>query len=492
MTSYLNFLIEANLCLLLFLAFYGSLLKKETDFYFNRFYILASLSFSILFPLFNLEGITGGNLLSSVGDAIPTYWLPEFLLGSEEALQNQNTGPTIWKMVLWIYVAGVITSALLFIIRFKQIFYLIRKVESFKWKSCRVATTTKNLPTFSFFHFIHIGQVHKLSENEVKIILRHEHIHVKSLHTVDILFTNILEIIFWFNPLIKKYKKILTQLHEFEADARSVENHDLSVYCNLLARVALESADFSIANHFNKSLTIKRITMMQTLKSKIKIWKVAALTLAFPATFLIVACQDQVMEDVGKVVDASAMATEYPVEVQSALTDLKKANPESKFNVLEMDEAGLKDFEDLQLKSGAPPATLVNVNNQAYVIVESTGGVNNLNDRDTDSTTNEVLTVVEDYPTPQGGMEEFYKYIGSNMQYPAQARRLGVEGKVYIQFIVSKDGSIKDVKVIKGIGGGCDKEAARVIAESENWIPGKQKGIPVDVRMVMPISFALN
>lgn len=93
-----------------------------------------------------------------------------------------------------------------------------------------------------------------------------------------------------------------------------------------------------------------------------------------------------------------------------------------------------------------------------------------------------------------GGTAAFYKYVGKelNGKYPSQARRMNIEGRVFVQFVVNKDGTIQDVKVIKGIGGGCDELAAKVIQESPMWNPAKQRGIPVRKRMLIPITFQLN
>ncbi len=103
----------------------------------------------------------------------------------------------------------------------------------------------------------------------------------------------------------------------------------------------------------------------------------------------------------------------------------------------------------------------------------------------------EVFTIVEDQPEFPGGIEAFYNLIGEKIRYPAQARRMGIQGRVYVEFIVGKDGSLKDMKVIKGIGAGCDKEAIRVLKLVPNFKPGKQRGKPVLVRMVVPIYFML-
>lgn len=104
----------------------------------------------------------------------------------------------------------------------------------------------------------------------------------------------------------------------------------------------------------------------------------------------------------------------------------------------------------------------------------------------------EIFQFVEDQPSPLGGMKAFYAYVGKNMKYPAQARRMGIEGKVYITFVVGKDGALTDVKVLKGIGAGCDMEAIRVLSGAPKWKPGKQRGRPVRVRMQLPIIFKLN
>lgn len=104
----------------------------------------------------------------------------------------------------------------------------------------------------------------------------------------------------------------------------------------------------------------------------------------------------------------------------------------------------------------------------------------------------EVFTIVEDQPEPTGGMQAFYQYVQKELNYPAQARRMGIEGKVYVQFVVDKDGSISEVTAIKGIGAGCDEEAVRVLKQAPKWKPGKQRGRAVKVRMILPITFKLG
>lgn len=104
----------------------------------------------------------------------------------------------------------------------------------------------------------------------------------------------------------------------------------------------------------------------------------------------------------------------------------------------------------------------------------------------------QIFTVVEQMPEFPGGMEKMMGFVSKNVRYPQQARDANVSGKVYVQFVVRKDGSITDIKTVRGIGSGCDEEAMRVVKSMPNWTPGTQRGKPVDVRMILPVNFSLR
>ncbi len=105
---------------------------------------------------------------------------------------------------------------------------------------------------------------------------------------------------------------------------------------------------------------------------------------------------------------------------------------------------------------------------------------------------NTVFTIVEESASPVGGMDAFYAYIARTMIYPNQARRMQIEGKVYVEFVIERDGSITGVRTLKGIGAGCDEEAVRVVARAPKWNPGKQRGRTVRQKMVLPVNFRMN
>ena len=99
---------------------------------------------------------------------------------------------------------------------------------------------------------------------------------------------------------------------------------------------------------------------------------------------------------------------------------------------------------------------------------------------------------VEEMPQFPGGEAELFRFLSSNIKYPAEAREIGVTGRVYIYFVVEPDGSVSNIAVRRGIGSGCDEEAVRVVGLMPRWSPGKQAGVPVRVQYTLPVKFTLQ
>lgn len=108
------------------------------------------------------------------------------------------------------------------------------------------------------------------------------------------------------------------------------------------------------------------------------------------------------------------------------------------------------------------------------------------------SDTKEVFNLVEIQPEFPGGEKALIEYLGTNIVYPRDARESNIQGTVYIVFVLEIDGSVSNVKCIRGIGGGCDEEAIRVVSAMPNWTPGYQRGKPVRVQFTLPIRFVLQ
>ena len=104
----------------------------------------------------------------------------------------------------------------------------------------------------------------------------------------------------------------------------------------------------------------------------------------------------------------------------------------------------------------------------------------------------QVFTIVEEMPSFPGGESKLFEYLGKNVKYPQMATDMGISGVVYVTFVVDEHGKVKDPKVLRGIGGGCDEEAIRVVKNMPTWEPGKQRGKPVRVQYNLPIRFTLR
>lgn len=104
----------------------------------------------------------------------------------------------------------------------------------------------------------------------------------------------------------------------------------------------------------------------------------------------------------------------------------------------------------------------------------------------------ETFEIVEDMPEPVGGYEAFYKFVSKNLKYPAKAKRIGIDGTVFLRFVVNENGDMVDLEVMKGIGAGCDEEVLRIFKDPPKWHAGKQRGQPVRVKQVIPVKFVLD
>lgn len=496
MNTFLNYLIEASIGLLVFYLVYYWLLRKETNFHFNRLYILIALLTSTLVPFFTFPSLTSTIIFPSAANSINTYWLPEIVIGNK-LVENKST-ITFWQIFMIIYCGGVVILLTRFLL---QIIALIRYLISLKSTtqlSPYIIEIQDDKPTFSFFKFIVIGQANLLNEKDKASILAHEGIHISRLHTVDVLFVNLLTLLFWFNPIIYLFKKSLLQVHEFEADAYAASNQDVDSYCCLLAKVALHSAEYPIANHFNNALTLKRISMLKKTKNTLANWKKVIVFPLILLVALLIGCEDQIMTDLQTITDQSSIVSNYPDEVQKTITEIKVKNPNAEVIVVGVMNDNKEALENLDKSVKTNEIKSIHVvkrkqtskgDYDTYIIIEKGSDLNQLAEFTADN--GEIFTVVEVSAQPQGGMPELYELLGKNIRYPQEARSNNVEGKVFVEFIVNENGALSDFNILKGIGSGCDEEAIRALRLSPNWIPGKQRGKAVKQRMVLPVTFSL-
>jgi len=148
---------------------------------------------------------------------------------------------------------------------------------------------------------------------------------------------------------------------------------------------------------------------------------------------------------------------------------------------------------ELEEEEQPPPQELLNETNVGVVTQEGDENATELPPEEpVDPDAGKIFTYVEEQPTFPGGEAAMYEYLQRNIKYPALARENGITGRVFITFVVGPDGQIRDVKILRGIGAGCDEEALRVVKNMPPWKPGKQNGRAVNVQFNMPINFTLK
>ncbi|WPR77559.1 M56 family metallopeptidase [Algoriphagus sp. NG3] len=356
------------------------------------------------------------------------FVLPEFLVGSEVAEQSATYS---WQEILFFtYLAGVVVMTIHLILGFFTSQRLLGKSRLMRYQDFWIAVHPKFIPA-SFFSYILLPDFDP-SRSEQKQIVLHESVHVRLKHSWDLLLIQFAKIVFWFNPLIYQFEKSLREVHEYQADQGVTSTYSKKEYSGLLLQMIKGGQGWHFMNNFNQFQTKKRIIMMskpQSQKSEMRRFLLAIPVMV--AMFAVFSCE---------------LTAEEEVDGPTMMGDSTEAK------IGPADIAARKVAKDGEM----------------------------------------IFDVVENQPQPEGGMEAWNAYLSNNLIYPAEAKNLGIEGTVIVVFVVNTDGSLSDIDILRGIGGGADEEAVRVIENAKDWIPGKQDGTPVNTRMRLPIRFKLG
>jgi len=430
MENWIIYIAECALCLaLLYLPFWG-LLKKETFFQYNRYVLLAITALSFLLPLISIPEITS----QLVPNETLSIQLDEInVMISGKALSEEMN----WKAILTIlYLSG---AAICLLYKMNDLIRLIRFIP----RGCIWEQTENGIHIHCHAHHVlpfswmnHIVISEKDYEENGENILLHERAHIACKHSWDVVWLSLVEVLQWFNPFVWMLSKEMQDLHEYEADLCVLRKGiDARDYQLLIIKKAVGSGSYTFANSFNHSSLKKRITMM--MKRKSNPWARAKYLYMLPvAAICMIACTQSTK---------SADKAEEATSVEQPKTE--------------------------QVKQAAK--------------VENTS--------ENTTVTGEVFQVVEEMPEfPGGNGQELMNFINKNIKYPASAHENGVQGRVIVQYIVTKEGDIVEPKVIRGVDPTLDAEALRVIKMMPKWKPGKQRGKAVNVKFTVPVTFKLQ
>ena len=527
MGYFLVYIFKSAVCLAMFYLFYRLLLSKETFHRFNRMALIGIMLLSCLLPLIQVtvkEGSPINTQVMSMEDLLLMYqW------NNGATIIGEDTCSFHWQEELVLgYFAGLLSVITCHLWSLGRMLYLIRHSRCKKLDhGVRLVIHQRNIAPFSWMRYIVISET-DLKENGHHILV-HELAHIRYHHSWDLLLTELCIWGQWFNPAIWLLRQELQNIHEYEADEEVLrQGINAKEYQMLLIKKAVGARLYSIANSFNHSSLKKRITMMIRKKSNpwarakyLYVLPLAAVTMAAFARPEISQSLDEIssvkVNDLSAVIkkdaDKNVSTTAEKVTLKMKVVD-EKGKPvmgatvlianTTKGTVTDTDgNFTLEAGTDQQLQVAYIGMSTVTMSvkdclkkaDQTIVLTESD------TKKDVKVVASAPQTVVSDdqtfsvvgqMPDYPGGMRAGLEFMARNLRYPTKAREAGKQGRVIVQFVVRKDGSLSDFKVLRPVDPWLDAEAIRVISTMPKWKPGMQEGKPVSVKFTLPVTFMLE
>lgn len=489
---------------------------------FNRAFLIIALGFSLILPAAGVYiGRSTPQIVSYKQSLFSGIMLDEVVITAEGVTistqsdvkaDNEGAAPVVAShkrsfdiigLMGLIWLIGLIGAALVFLYKLGKIVFIIIKSPKKKMPGYIAVFTGKEHGSYSFFNYAFFP-----NENVNAEIVRHEMSHIAHHHSADILFVELMMIIQWFNPFIYLYKRELQSLHEYMADRDVVATGiDKQNYMMLILQQCT-AVDFSnMSNNFSFLLTKKRIKMItQNKKAKGVVIK-ALLTLPLFALLLFANCQSTGQNKV-----SAEKATENAVEKESLTTiKLGEESYVSFSDPMEINLDGTDYTLDINsvknektFKLGDHKVVAKNNHDERNSYTVTIDGkpfdLKYIKDVITgefpmdgyDIPESDVVMFADVMPEYPGGTNAMFDFIRKNVKYPESAKEKGIEGRVYVNFVIDKDGSISDIKVLRGLCKEIDEEAVRVVKAMPKWNPGMQDGEPVRVQYTLPFYFKIS
>ncbi len=528
------YFLKINVAIALFYAFYRLFFYKDTFFAWRRTALLCFFAVSTAVPLLNIQHwIVQQEPMAAMADLYAAVVLPELTLTPQPE--------TDWRQLVadGIVVAYWLVAALLalrFLVQLAGIVRLARRCPTQKIDGTTVHLLPRAEGPFSFFRWIFVcPDAH--TGDELHEILTHERTHARQWHSIDVLTGELACIVCWFNPFAWLMKREIRTNLEYMADEKVLETgHDSRTYQYHLLGLSHHKAAATIYNSFNVLPLKKRIIMMNKRRTRAIGRTKYLMFLPLAALLMIVSNIEAVARATQKitteVIEAVAPAETPDVQPQpeniAPLPQQEKSDKVTYKGKI-VDEAGnplgdVKIIIDPKYQSMTTSTVndkgefRVETSSKADILFEYTGKdgktlawmcrTTELAKMDPDNmviklipvkiikpnvTDADVYEVVENMPEfPDGGMPGLMKYLSANIRYPEAAHKDGTQGRVTVQFVVGKDGSIGNVSILRGVDPALDAEAIRVISGMPKWKPGTQKGEPVNVKYTVPVMFRLT
>ena len=531
-----------------FLIIYDVFLRKETFFNWNRAYLLVTAVLSVLIPFIKID------LLKTIIPEEFAIRLPEVIIGSMTETSPINsdmanlTGITVepepislWNIILF---SGMCIASLILVFKISKLILLASRHPKQWTNNLLIIELMNSNAAFSFFHYVFLGE--KINTKDRSSILEHEMVHVNQKHTFDLLFFEVLRIVFWFNPLVYMYQNRISTLHEYIADAKAVKQQTKAEYYNNLLAQVFETQQFSFVNPFFKqSLIKKRIIMLSKTKSKqVNTLKYALL---FPMVFSMLIYTSSYAQEKIEVIEETTQkedvqlsdekqketiltqkieAVKHQVEIKGNVTPQEDEGFELLIKLIsgtELDMELVKNVQAYMSRSKQTP--LMKAINEVFEQIQTQGNLSNYEEKSLkrllvlttdDGINNPVFQdVIETVEVPFGVVDEVpvmvaCKDLKTNDERKAclskniavhvnknfnlnLAKELELIGKqrISVIFKIDANGNVIDVKA-RAPHPKLEVEAKRVINLLPQFKPGKQDGKAVTVPYSLPIVFQVH
>ncbi len=515
----INYIVQVLLFQTVFLAVYDFVLKKETFFQWNRAYLIITSVLAYLLPLIRLQNLPQEYVIL----------LPEVMLSPATYIEKQIDWSVILFMGLrWIFLIGITFASMLFIYKLARIFNLINKNSLTKTNNFSLVLLEGNSTAFSFFNYIFLGKTTKQKEE----IIKHELIHVKQKHSIDLLFFELQKIVFWFNPYSYLYQNRIAEIHEFIADSKTVNKKEKSTFYHSLLAEAFAVDKIAFVNAFNKqSLIKKRIIMFSKKKSKEFLkFKYVLLIPVLMGMLVYTSCENtetdkslskanekRLIKTImggytnkdGTVVNEKVIQTEKEGYLDAYIFGAKPKGKLISFDDLtnsERNEFNAYNEKMKEIWDGYAKYNFYEKENgeRAFQeIIDKEKFKKKMNKKDYSNASEVPFSQIDQVPVYPGCenvkdqkgcmVKKITEHVGANFDVGI-SKNLGLEkGKkrVYVQFKIDKTGNIVEVRA-RGPHTDIEEEAVRVVSSLPQMQPGEENGRKVGVKYTLPITLVIE
>ena len=455
------YLIKINVALMLLYGFYRLTVSRDTFFGLRRLTLWLIYAVALMVPALNLEyWVRDTPTMASMANVYADTFYPV-------VVKAQAPSITWMDMLLGIYWAGVAVLSLRLVWQLFSIIRLAVISRKQEVEGITVHLLRGEGSPFSFFRWVFMYPS-TMEGKQLHEVMVHECTHVSGLHSLDTLFSELFSIACWFNPFAWLMKQEVRMNLEYLADESVLSdgNARKSYQYHLLGLAYRQSNESTkIANNFNLLPLKKRIKMMNKRRTS-EIGKAKYLLFApLAGALLMVSNIESVAREIGEQIPEVAEVQQKAEQALNA--DVAVANPMAKAEEAKAAELAKSEAE-LKAEAKASDATAP-----------------------ADTTKNVVYDITETLPQFPGGQGVMMKYLAANIKYPASAVKAKKQGRVIVSFVIQKDGSVTNARIVRSVDPELDAEALRIVKAMPNWTPGTQDGKPVNVRYTIPVVFSL-